>query len=356
MNIRRRLSYALLLLTAMLAIAVIGYQVLGGPNVGFLQSLYMAVITLAGVGYGEVVPTEHNPGLRIFNMFVVVLGVMITVYVFSVVTAFLVEYELHNIFWRRSMQKRIRDLKDHFIVCGLGDTGRYAVEELQKTGTPYIVIESNEDNIKRFQEHEEGKYKDILYLIGDATDEKILNEAGLARARCVLAAVAGDKDNLVITVMVRQSNEGVRIIARCADLKYSERMIKAGANSSVSPNHIGGLRLASEALRPHVTSFLDLMLREKSRTLRIDEIELTEASHWVGKTLADVKFRARYSLMPLAVKSTSAEGSHDFLVNPPENLVLRAGAVLIVMGDVEEVRRARHECEGHPATAVAGAH
>ena len=353
MNIRRRLLYALLLMTAMMALSVIGYRVLGGGNVGYLQAVYMAVITLAGVGYGEIVPTEHNAALRVFNMFVVVVGVMITVYVFSVVTAFLVEYELHNIFWRRSMQKRIRELKDHFIVCGLGDTGRYAVEELQKTGTPYIVIESNEENIKRFREHEEGKYQDILYLLGDATDEKILIEAGLARARCVIAAVAGDKDNLVITVMVRQSNEQVRIIARCADLKYSERLIKAGANSAVSPNHIGGLRLASEALRPHVTSFLDLMLRAKSRTLRIDEIEIGEESKWVGKTLADVRFRARYSLMPLAVKSTSAEGSHDFLVNPPDNLVLRTGAVLIVMGDVEEVQRARHDAQAHTVAAAA---
>lgn len=353
MHLRRRLFYALLLLTAMLALSVLGYRVLGGPNVGILQSVYMAVITLAGVGYGEVVPTDHNPALRIFNMFVVVIGVMITVYVFSVVTAFLVEYELHNIFWRRSMQKRIRELKDHFIVCGLGATGRYAIEELQKTGTPYIVIESVEDNVKRFQEHEEGKYNDLLYLIGDATDEKILIEAGLARARCVIAAVAGDKDNLVITVMVRQSNEQVRIIARCADLKYAERLIKAGANSAVSPNHIGGLRLASEALRPHVTNFLDLMLREKSRTLRIDEILIGEESKWVGKTLADVRFRSRYSLMALAVKSTSAEGSHDFLVNPPENLVLRPGAVLIVMGDVEEVQRARDDAHPHTAAVAA---
>ena len=124
MNIRRRLFYALLALIAMAAFSVTGYQLLGGPGVTFLQSLYMAVITLAGVGYGEIIDTSHNPALRIFNMFVVGLGVTITVYVFSVVTAFLVEGEIRNIFWRRTMQKRIQALKDHFIVCGLGDTGR----------------------------------------------------------------------------------------------------------------------------------------------------------------------------------------------------------------------------------------
>src|SRR6476660_1969270 len=128
MALRKRLLFALGLLLGLIVVSVTGYRLLGGESVSFLQSLYMAVVTLAGVGYGEIVDTSHNPTLRIFNMGVVAVGVMITVYVFSVVTAFLVESEIHNLFWRRTMQKRIRDLKDHFIVCGLGDTGRYAVE------------------------------------------------------------------------------------------------------------------------------------------------------------------------------------------------------------------------------------
>jgi voltage-gated potassium channel len=345
MNIRRRLLYALLALVAMAAFAVAGYRVLGGPQVSFLQALYMAVITLAGVGYGEIIDTAGNPALRIFNMFVVVLGVTITVYVFSVVTAFLVEGEIRNLFWRRTMQKRIQALKDHFIVCGLGDTGRYAVEELHKTSTPFVVIEIQEEKIKRFQEHESGSYKEVLYVIGDATEETVLDAAGLERARGVIAAVDSDKDNLVITVMVRQNNPKVRIVARCADVKFADRMLRAGANTAVSPNAIGGLRLASEALRPHVTSFLDLMLREKARTLRIEEIVVPEASPWVGRRMEELKFRARYSLMPLAVKTSLGEQKRDFLVNPPDTLALQAGTVLIVMGDVEEINRARREAQ-----------
>jgi voltage-gated potassium channel len=345
MNIRRRLLYAMLILASMTAIAVIGYQVLGGPKVTFLDSVYMAVITLAGVGYGEIIDTSHNPWLRLFNMFVVSVGVMITVYVFSVVTAFLVESEIHNLFWRRSMQKRIRDLKDHFIVCGLGDTGRYAVEELHKTGTPFVVIESHEDNIKRFKDHESGDFREILYVIGDSTDETALDEAGVERARCIIAGVQSDKDNLVTTVVVRQKNPRARIVARCTDTKFADRILRAGANTAVSPNAIGGLRLASEALRPHVTSFLDLMLREKSRTLRIDEIVVAESSAWCGKSLEEIKFRSRYHLMALAVKTTTGEGKHDFLVNPPDTLNLQAGTVVIVMGDTQEIGRARNDAK-----------
>ncbi len=342
MNIRRRLLYAILAGTSIAAIAVIGYRLLGGPHVRLLDAVYMAVITLAGVGYGEIIPTEHNPALRIFNMLVVVVGVTITVYVFSVVTAFLVEGEIRNLFWRRTMQKRIQELKDHFIVCGLGDTGRYAVEELHRTNTPFIVVESHEDNIAKFRDHESGRFKEILYVIGDATDEGVLDAAGLDRAKCVIAAVASDKDNLVTTVMVRQKNAKVRIVARCADVKFADRMLRAGANTAVSPNAIGGLRLASEALRPHVTNFLDLMLREKSRTLRIDEIVVPVKSPWDGKRLEELRLRAEYNLLPLAVKVSTGEHKHDFQVNPPENLTLHAGTVVIVMGDVEEIRKARH--------------
>jgi len=134
MNIRKRLQLASVLLLLMLTL-VAGYRLLGGPSVSFLSALYMAVTVLAGRTFGEVVDTAHNPALRVFNMLVVFFGVTIMVYVFSVGTAFLVEGELTHIFWRRRMEKKIRELKDHYIVCGLGDTGRCVIDELQKTAS-----------------------------------------------------------------------------------------------------------------------------------------------------------------------------------------------------------------------------
>jgi voltage-gated potassium channel len=144
MALRKRLLLAVGLLLSLITVSTLGYRVIGGPSVSFLQALYMAVITLAGVGYTEVVDTSHNPFLRVFNIGVVLVGVALTVYVFSVVAAFLVEFEATNPFWRRRMQKRIDELSNHFVVCGLGDTGRYAVEELIQTKTPHVVIELQE--------------------------------------------------------------------------------------------------------------------------------------------------------------------------------------------------------------------
>jgi len=345
MNIRRRLLWAVVLLLAMLTVSVTGYLLLGGPAVSFLQALYMAVITLGGVGYHEVIDTTRNPALRAFNIFVILAGVTVMVYVFSAVTAFLVEGELKNLFGRRKMQKRISELRDHCIVCGLGDTGRYVVDELQKTGSPYVVVATSAEVLHQISEKAGDVYRDMLSIVGDATAEEILLQAGIDRAHGVIAALGTDKDNLVITVMVRQKNPRIRIVARCTDLKFTDKLLRAGANSTVSPNRIGGLRLASEVLRPHVVSFLDLMLKEQTRTLRIEEIEVGPSS-WVGMRLQDLQLKPRFNLLLLAVKDASA----TYWANPPENLTLRQGTVLIVMGDVKEIKRARSDAQ-HQAAA-----
>lgn len=345
MNIRRRIFVALFLLLAIGAIAVLGYRVIGGPSVGLLDAVYMAVITLTGVGYSEFVDTSHNPHLRIFNIFVVLFGVSSAVYVFSETTALLVEGELSQIFLRRRMKKEIRALKDHFIVCGVGETGRYVIEEFEKTGTPHVIVESSEDVLNRLRENRAASSGEMLYIIGDATDQRVLQDAGLDRALGLIAGLPSDKDNLVITVVTRQCNQAIRIVSRCTDLAFSERILKAGANSTVSPNHIGGLRLASEVLRPNVVGFLDLMLQEKSRTLRVDEIALGENSKWIGKGVGELNLGSGYNLLLLALKRPGDAGL-GLLVNPPEATKLQAGNVMIVLGDIGDLKRAKAEA-GH---------
>lgn len=344
MNLRRRLLYALVALLFVLTASVIGYKAIGGPEVTFLQALYMAVITLAGVGYGEIIDTSHNPGLRIFNIFVVLVGVAITVYAFSVLTAFLVEGSIRNIFWRRRMQHRIAELKDHFIVCGLGDTGRYCVEELLKTETPFVAVDVHADNVRKLQESLPDA-KDLLFVVGDAADAAVLEQAGITRAHGLLAALPSDKDNLVITVVARQQNSSLRIVSRCTDLKFAERLTKAGANATVSPNHIGGLRMASEALRPSVVSFLDQMLKEKSHTIRVEEISVPQGGAWVGLTINDIDLRGKYQLLPLAIKFDKDQKEQKFVFAPGERQTVSAGSVIVVMGEIHDVKRARNDAE-----------
>jgi len=328
------------MLVAIAVIAVAGYMSIGGPSVTLLDAVYMAVVTLTGVGYGEIVDSSHNPRLRVFNTVIVILGVGFAVYVFSELTAFLVEGELRHLFRRRKMKRQIDALQQHFIVCGAGETGRHVIEELQKTGTPHVVIDISDDAINRLREDHSGAYKDMLFVKGDATDEEVLLQAGLDRAGGLIAALASDKDNLVITVVARQRNPGMRIVSRCTDLRYSDRMLKVGANSTVSPNRIGALRLASEMLRPTVVSFLDLMLQEKSRTLRIEEIELARAPVWIGKMVKDLELGQRYDLLLLALKRND-DLERPLVFNPSPDTALSQETVMILMGDVENLQRAR---------------
>ena len=342
MNVRHRLIFACSLLLALAAIAVVGYMALGGPSVTLLDAVYMVVITLTGVGYGEIVDTSHSHALRVFNIFIVVVGVAFAVYVFSALITFLVEGELRHVLGRGKMKRQIGELEQHFIVCGAGETGRHVIEELHKTQTPYVVVDVSEDVINRLREDPSGAFADMLYIVGDATDEQVLLEAGLDRARGLISTLASDKDNLVITVVARQKNPAIRIVARCTDLRYSERMLKVGANKTVSPNRIGGLRLASEMLRPTVVSFLDLMLQEKSRTLRIEEIDLGDGSRWIGQKIGDLDLGKRYDLLVLALK-TMDDAAAPLIFNPPPATTLSQQTVMIMMGDVENLRRARED-------------
>lgn len=355
MHLSKRLGQAMLLLVLIVSVSVIGYRLLGGPGVSILDAIYMAIITLAGVGYGEIVDTSHNPWLRIFNIVVIMVGVTFTVYVFSAVTAFLVEGQLTDLFRKRKMQKRISELRHHYVVCGLGDTGRHIVAELHKTQTPFIVVDHSEEHIKAFMDAHGDTYREMLYIVGDATDESVLDQVNIEHAKGLIAAVSSDKDNLVITVVTRQRNPKIRIVSRWTDPKYADRLTKAGANSTVSPNAIGGMRMASEVLRPHVVGFLDMMLREKSKTLRIEDLVVHAHSPWAGQQLGDLKLKMQYNLLPLAVRSTREGTDSHFWVNPPDTIVVSAGSVIIVMGDVNDIKHARTDSkEDHdPAAAPA---
>jgi voltage-gated potassium channel len=349
--LRRRLISAGVLFLTLITVSVTGYRLLGGPSVTFLQALYMAVITLAGVGYGEIVETAHNPALRVFNMGVVLFGVAVTVYVFSVVAAFLVEIEATNPFWRRRMQKRIGELRGHYIVCGLGDTGRHIADEMHRTGTHFVVIDLREDLIKKVGDTHPDLFHDLMYVVGDATEEETLSKAGIQHAKGLVAALPNDKDNLVVTVIAHQAFPTLRIVARASHLKFAERMVRAGAQATVSPSHIGGLRMASELIRPHVVGFLDLMLKDQSQTLRVEDIEIEADSPWVGNPLSETKIHSRHNLLVLAVKSAGGTAAPKLWVNPPEKLIVQAGTAIIVMGDSKDIRQARSAAKAAGITA-----
>ena len=332
MTLRRQFVISVLLLIVVVLLAVAGYMWFGGPQVTLLDALYMAVITISTVGYSEVVDTHANPALRIINMVYILFGIGILLYVFSVSTAFIVQGELQDIFRRRRMQKQLRDMHDHLIVCGAGETGNYLVQELLKTGNLFVVIDHDEERLAKISQR-----GDFPTLKGEGADEEILTQARIQHARGVAIVLPEDKDNLLATVTARQLNPSLRIVARCAEVRMIDKLLRAGANAAISPNMIGGLRLASELIRPSVVTFLDLMLRDQTTAMRVDEVTVEENSSWIGKKLRDVNLHERFDLLVMAVRKPDG----DVKFNPRHDTALARGDVLIVMGEAANVWKAR---------------
>ena len=324
-KIRRKALIAGALLALVLAVGTAAYKHIGGERATWLDSLYMVVITIATIGYGEIVDLSHSPGGRVFTMFLSFAGIGIMTYIMMSLTAFVVEGELNEAFRRRKMEKRIGKLREHYIVCGADGVGSHVARELAATRRPYVVVDADREKLERLHGGDEGP----PFIVGDATDNETLAQAGIERARGLFAVTGDDNLNMVISLSARQLNPAVRVVARCEETRNSEKMQRAGADSAVSPTRIGGLRMASEMLRPAVVGFLDVMLRREDERLRIEELAVPAAV--VGRRLAALELQRFAKLLLLAVRHT--EG---WTYNPPRDYVMQAGDTLVFMGSPAE--------------------
>lgn len=321
--IYKRLFGVLIALAIVLLVGIFGYRAIEGWS--FFDSLYMTVITIASVGYMEVHQLSGQG--RLFTIVLILCGSATLIYGLSVLTAFIVEGELTDVIRRRKMKNTIARLNGHYIVCGMSATGSYIVEELLKTGRSFVVIDKDSERIRSLNE------TNILYVEGDATHEAVLEAANIRRAGGLLTALHYDADNLFVVVTARGIRPDLKIVAKAINEESERKLRQVGADSVVMPNFIGGLRMASEMIRPSVVNFLDTMLRSQDAAVRIEEIHIPDHSPLTGKTLADTGILEIEGVTVVAL--TDGKGSHSF--NPPRNRVLRADDVVIVMGIVEKI-------------------
>jgi voltage-gated potassium channel len=249
-------------------------------------------------------------------------------------TAFVVEGDITQGFRRRRMRKAIEGMTGHVIVCGAGQTGSTVLRELVRTQRPCVVIEANEAQLAAV----DAEFASIPFLHGDCSDDETLLNAGIARAAGVVICTDDDKTALVTTVLAKQLNPTVRVTARATTEKAIARLRQAGADGVVAPAQIGGMRLVSEMVRPTVVGFLDTMLRDTNRNLRIEEVSVLAGGGLDGRTVGSLPLHEQGSgLLLLALR----EPSGDYAFNPPADAVVRAGATLIVMGDPSSVQALR---------------
>lgn len=317
-------------LVLLLVIGTVGYLLIGNGRYSLLDCFYMTMITISTIGYGEIIDLSGSPNGRLFTIAVAVSGIGILTYILSNTTAFIIEGELKEIFRRKRMEKRIQKLTGHFIVCGMDRVGRYIVTELLLTNRSFVFVDIDRAKIETALE----SFQDQVFIEGDGTDSDTLSRAGIASAAGLFAVTGNDNQNLVISLTAKQLNPDVKVVARCTDLKNMEKVKKAGADAVVSPSFIGGLRMAAEMIRPAVVSFLDIMLRDKEKNLRIEEIALPET--YIDKNVSELKLTRFKSTLLLAIKSEDG-----WTYNPSGDYLIRNGDTLIIMTPPEE----RHELE-----------
>lgn len=331
---RRTIYRAGILLVIIFCTGVIGYRLIGGPEHGWLGAIYMTVITLTTVGYGEIIAVSPDPWAQVFTVILLLTGVSTFVLFFSHITAFIVEGTLDRVLWKRKMKKAIEQLCGHYIVCGFGNTGEHIVHELLATERLCVVIDSDEEALRRLYERAERPYPAV---VGDATDDDTLKRAGVERAQGLIACTPTDKDNLIIVMSARLLNPALRIVSRCVDQRVEEKIRKAGADAVVSPDFIGGMRIVSEMVRPTVVSFLDIMLRDRDRRLRVESVQLAPHSALIGLSIDQIRRRLPADVLLLAL----ALGKEHWEYNPPGDRCVEAGMELIVMTSPE----GRHSVE-----------
>lgn len=312
-----RIYFAAGFLLVLMLVGTVGFYMAGGDKADFSDAFYMTIITITTVGYGEVVQIDGFAE-RLFAGLIALAGFGAVTFLFTSLTVFFLESDLDYSLRRRRMEKQIRKLHGHYIVCGFGRVGRNVANELTTTHRHFVAIDADEAVMEAHRERLPG----LIYLNGDASDDDLLIAAGIEDAHGVFAVTGDDSRNLMIVFTAKQLNPNIRIVARCHEVRNTEKLRKAGADSVISPDFTGGMRIASSMIRPHVVSFLDEMLRSEHK-LRLEEV------------LVPLRFEPR-ALETLCLRSPNyvmlaVRRGGDFVFNPPKEFMLEPGQHVIAM-------------------------
>lgn len=300
-----------------------GYVVIEGWS--WLDALYMTMITLSTVGYGEVHTVSHVG--RIFTILLVFFGVGFTLFLAGAVMQFVVDGRLRVFLGRRRLDQKIGRLRDHYIICGYGRIGRVLCKKLRRKPIKMVVIEMNPEMIPVMEED------GVLYITGNAADEAILENAGIEHAKMLVSVLATDTDNVFLVLTARQLNPDLYIIARASQEESVSKLMAAGANKVESPYNVGAARMANSILRPTVTDFLDLAFAYKRKDIQMEELPVSSSSALVNMMLKDSGIRANYNCIIIAIKASDG----DMTFNPSFESVIKSGDTLIAVGEVENL-------------------
>ncbi len=320
-----RVAFGVGLLLVVLVGGTAGYVLIEGWNI--FDSLYMTVTTVATVGFGEVHPLSKLG--RVFTLALIGVGVGAFLYLVSLLTEEVVEGKLRQILGRRTVERKIRSLKDHYIICGYGRIGALVAEMLRERSVHLVVIDNHEEATRRLEA--EG----IHYVLGSATEEETLLRAGVERAKGLVATVSSDADNVYIVLTAKGMRPDIFVIARATEPGSEKKLKRAGADKVVSPYFIGARRMAQTVLRPSVADFIDLTFHSSDMSLQMEEQVVGHNCELAGVSLKDSGLRQKLDLIILAVKKADS----SMIFNPPADTVINGGDTLIALGPYASMQK-----------------
>lgn len=321
----RRFQLSLLTLVALLVFGTVMYTLLS-DDCSPIDALYMTVITIATVGYGET--CELAAGGRLFTIVLIFMGVGAATSALTTAIGLAIGPALWESIRRRRLQQMIDEAKDHYIVCGYGRMGRQIIRDLLARGEPFVLVDFNEEMAHQLIEEK------IPHVIGDATQDDTLYEAGIRRAKGIVAALNSDSSNIVTVLTARELNPRLFIVARVMQQESESKLRRAGANRIVNPYQIGGHRIALSLLRPAVHDFLDQIFHfGEGRDIEIGQLFVRSYSQLEGKTVATSGLRDTHNVNILAIR----EPTGNLTLTPAPHTEIKMNSDLIVIGPPEAI-------------------
>ncbi|MCF6267048.1 MAG: potassium channel protein [Desulfuromusa sp.] len=320
----KKVIFSLISLAILIGGGTLGYALI--EDWSAFEALYMTIITLTTVGYGEVHGLSYQG--QVFTIILIIFGVGTIAYTIGSMIQFMVEGQLYQLLGRKKVQKKISRLHGHYIICGYGRIGRRISREFAANPLPFIVVENDAERCQHIEN--EG----YLFIQGDATQDEVLQRAGIHQAKGLVTAVTSDAANVFIILTARGMNPKLFIMARASEEGAEVKLMRAGANKVVSPYTIGASRMAQAILRPSVVDFIDIATGRKNIALQMEEIPVTPESHLVGKALSQSGLRKELKLIIIGIK-------HDeqMIFNPEANTIIEAGHILIALGESPDIKK-----------------
>ncbi len=328
LSINRKIGLALAGLTVLLTGGTIGFMLL--ERLGFIDALYMTVLTLSTSGFGEARPLDSTG--RVFVIFLIFFGVGLVGFAATVIGQWVVEGQFKELVSRRKMENGIKKLNGHSIIAGFGRVGRQVALEFHRRGESFVVIEKGQESLHRLKED------GFMFLEGDATNEELLDSAGIARAKTLVSTLPEEAQNVYLTLTARYMNPELTIIAR-ADFDDGEKKLRrAGANYVVVPHILGGTRMAMAALQPNVVDFMQMAASGQDGLLA-EELVVPKESNLTGQSLAGSNLKRQYGVTIIGIRKSSDR----LLINPTPETVIETGDVLVLIGGRVELERLSRE-------------